>query len=677
MAWTPNPTLGSTVPFVGTPKSVNAVRLASNAVFVGPDDTESVTVLSGPATGFLSVSADNDISLVLTGEDVAVGTVITSRVRLNRAAGNLEYALSWVVVAGVQEKGWHDGRHYLTPIVNDRVVISTGATHRKVYVSGAGKTAATIATELGVSEATVTGDWLAANHPSYGATEAEKLETALGYALWEAINPNPSVNSHWLLFEHGHTYTIPQIIPRASSGEGPTTPKYIGAFGAGTLPRIATSFTAWQAPSSFVVLEGIEVEGASLMGGAGSHYIYNDVTFVGSGHHVVSTPWTTYTNCTFKDVKRTEPGGGRTDWLDALADRASGLYGADGSYNVLFDNTFVDACGWDKTWRLGDDPLDATTPHPPSMYSHNLYNAAETFGYTYRDSFSTRAASIGSQFRGGVHINNVVYIANPIALNALGGDYLDAGPIGNHSAISRVLVTQTRNEKSTIFGGALGWGIDSVKLSCALTDSLICHTNDPTLGDAQGGVALPEPSDLQIQDVVIHRWGDGNTGAMDQASLNAVSVQAWALIKAGEGTYEAYCEWLRTLTPTQRLAELNAFQDYMRAPFGLPVRRTTAATCTFRPFDPGATGDGIRWDNPLNWSTEDIPGTHIDDAVVIGQCKVIYCANMQVASISLDEGVLIIAGGRLTVGSVTGTGSIVVEGAGDLVAGSVAAGVTV
>lgn len=680
MAWSISPSISAVVPYTGAPQSFTAIAQTTSEVFVGPPSS-TLSVVTQPSVGRISLSADRlTAALDLMGATPAVGDTITGSIRAVSGSTTLDYDVTWTVAATVQDLGWHDGRHHLLPIANGQVVISTEGTHRKVYMSPTGKTAATIATEQSVTEGTVTGAWLAANHPAYGATEAEALETSLAYDLWTAINPRGSSNSNWLLLERGGSYAFSQLFPRESSGHSVTSPKYVGAYGTGAQPEIALSFIAWQNPQTDLLFEDVTITSGSRMEWdlVGTQRIMaHKVSFQGNEVSAQGFDYCTFVDCEFYDAARDAPV--TADWTDAFTNRKSGMYAADMS-SLLVDNCHVDRGGWDGDWTVGDDPEDPTTPHPPSLFSHNFYFAASAVNATLRNTVLTRASSFGSQLRGGAVVHNTAYVANPVALNAIGGDYLGAGPEGNYSRITDILITAGDRPIPTLQGGGTRWAFSNVREDVILSRAIVAHVNDPDDGAYTDGVLWDSENNLQlISDLLVYRWksDEENIPGLDTADLDAVSIEDWAVGKSLTRSADAYCDWLRTLTPDQRRSELDALQGYFRAAFGLPVKRTTSATCQFAPFDPGKTGDGVRWDNPLNWSTGDIPGANAGDAVQIGGCRVIYCDNSEVASIDLDDGILVIAGGRLTVGSVTGSGTIITEGAGDLDATTVAAGVTV
>ena len=93
-------------------------------------------------------------------------------------------------------------------------------------------------------------------------------------------------------------------------------------------------------------------------------------------------------------------------------------------------------------------------------------------------------------------------------------------------------------------------------------------------------------------------------------------------------------------------------------------------------FIPNELGDGVRWDNRLNWSSDDLPGSVAGDSVDLGGNKVVYGGTTTIdelefgpnGGLQLEHGKLTVTGG-LEVGAegatldVNGAGQIWTEGA--------------
>ncbi len=96
--------------------------------------------------------------------------------------------------------------------------------------------------------------------------------------------------------------------------------------------------------------------------------------------------------------------------------------------------------------------------------------------------------------------------------------------------------------------------------------------------------------------------------------------------------------------------------DFFQTGFGRRRRGSPGLPKTLR-FIPNDLGDGIRWDNRLNWSTEDLPGTVSGDSVDLGGNWVNYGGTSTINDFDLgDGGTLDVTNGRLNVEGQTDTG---------------------
>ncbi|WP_374301987.1 right-handed parallel beta-helix repeat-containing protein, partial [Paracoccus sp. (in: a-proteobacteria)] len=518
---------------------------------------------------------------------------------------------------------------------NDRLVIEHGENHRKVHVTeGAhGLTAAEIAKAEGINAKDVTADWLI-KHPEYGATPDKALATDLGMQLWYKITSSEAgPNSHWLLFERGHQYeNTDRLITRATQGESALNPVFIGAYGQGTDPKITDPIRLFQEDSNHVVLQGLDV--GEFMALEGNNLLMDRISITGDyGLNIQNVNGFTFINSDITDVVSQSPANAGSIW-EAHLNRISGAYIAN-TKGLLIENNLVDRNGWAE----GYDPnLSGTSPQPPSMYSHNLYLQANNLDVTLRDNIIMRGASFGAQVRSGGLVEGNSFIDNNAALNFLGGDYEGAGPIGNYTLLLDNLVTSAGHKRVAQAEGALSMGIDAGKsLQNSYIGNIIAHLADPNNPAEQGqkGVvhsAFTKGQNPFYDDTIVYNWGssaaDQNIAGLSPAVLDQTTIQNFAAQLLGQktATIEDLADYLRAqasgkLDDTVDADVINAF---FRKGFGLDT--TLRAEAEVLRFTPDDRADGMRWDNRLNWSTDDLPGTQDGDSIDLGGNRVLFGA---------------------------------------------------
>ena len=93
---------------------------------------------------------------------------------------------------------------------------------------------------------------------------------------------------------------------------------------------------------------------------------------------------------------------------------------------------------------------------------------------------------------------------------------------------------------------------------------------------------------------------------LDQTTIQRFTAD---LLGTDTATIDDLAEVLREQMTNGTLDPVDADQiiAYFQETFGIaPDVRTEAATLRFVPDD---RGDGVRWDNRLNWDSDDLPGT--------------------------------------------------------------------
>lgn len=631
----------------GTPLPLRTDALTAEAgrvLTIDADDSapvESVRILSQPGHGHVGVNPDNSLSLVLS-EDPRNEADTAFRYEITYADGRVQEVLAEVdVTPGQQQQGWGLGQVYmLAQDGNDRLVIEHGENHRKVHVTeGAhGLTAAEIARAEGLAARDITTDWMI-QHPEYGATPDKALATELGMPLWYRITSDRAgPTSHWLLFERGYQYdATDRLITRATQGESALNPVFIGAYGQGTDPKITDPIRLFQEDSSHVVMQGLDV--GEFMALLGHNLLMDRISITGDyGLNIQNVDGFTFINSDITDIAREGPIHPDSIW-QAHLNRISGAY-IDNTRGLLIENNLIDRNGWAEGY---DPDLSTGFPQPPSMYSQNLYIQANNLDVTLRDNISMRAASFGAQVRSGGLVEGNSFIDNNAALNFLGGDYEGSGPVGNYTLLLDNLVTSAGHKRVSQAEGALSMGIEGTKsVQSSYIGNIIAHLADPNNAaeQAQKNIvhfAFERGQNPFYDDTIIYNWDssaartnnpDQNIAGLSPAVLDQTTIQNFAAQLLGKktATIGDLADHLRAqasgkLDDTVDADVINAF---FRKGFGLDTAlRADAEVLRFTPDD---RADGIRWDNRLNWSTDDLPGTQDGDSVDLGGNRVLFGA---------------------------------------------------
>ena len=562
-----------------------------------------------------------------------------------------EHVANFDVVPGAQESGWGTGEHHymLATDAEDRVIVETGDNHRKVYISPTGLTAEDIAAQGGkVSD--------------FGHTEDTALAPDVGFPLWYSINPWNAETSNWLLLERGGTYDPGRLYPRGVNGESPLNPIYIGAWGEGDAPEIAARARMYQADQSNFVIQ--DVAFTKGMGILNSHenLLFDNIEISGRGAAIQGTggerhDGVTLRNSSIADVWSESPPNPDDDVWSPHQSRNTGLF-ASNIDGLLFEGLIFDHNGWAPDF----DPKGATSGgQPPNMFSHNVYVQAGTGDVTMRGSTTLQGASFGAQFRGGAYLEDNLFLDNNIAFNVLGGDYRGAGPVGDYSLLNGNLVTSAAARGAGAPSiGALDWGIRNSAFLTTLIDNIVTHANDPDDPDdtVSGRSALHNgkgDDSVFTDDTIIWRWGDkdANVDGLDPDTLNATTIQRYIadLLGPNAATIEDLSQYLRGLDGAEQAEATRDILDYFRAGFGIEDTTRDAAT-TLR-FVPDERGDGVRWDNRLNWDSGDLPGTVSGDSVDLGGNQVVFGGTVTLEDMVFgSDGELIVTQGRLDIDGV-------------------------
>ncbi|MEM1005875.1 MAG: hypothetical protein AAGK26_10850, partial [Pseudomonadota bacterium] len=486
------------------------------------------------------------------------------------------------------------------------------------------------------------------------------LDTEAGMDVWKTTT-RAEDTSNWLLFERGYTYEgLNRPISGGVSGEDELHPLHITSYGEGDLPVLKGDLRIFQESSYNIVFSDVHL-GSRLVTLSGNNLIFEDVEF-GDDASLQNGEGITIRDSITVDVARDDPVRGG-DFFQPHADRISGLYMA-GNDGILLENNLWDHNGWTDGYSYDGAAEDGQAP---SKFSHNVYLQFDTRDVTFRDNITMRAASVGAQLRGGAFIEDNLFLHNNVAVNFLGGEgHLSEGANeGNYSLFTNNVVTSAQF-LDAIQIGAQARGVDDYGNDSTLLDNIITHLADPNdpaslaARDFSNGALNFGRGETFYDDTIVYNWHgatgdpeaeDANIDGLNQASLDQTTIQIFTaqLLGNPDATIDDLADYLRandTLSEGQSNAEvINAF---FQEGFGLSVdARLDAETLRFVPND---LGDGVRWDNRLNWDTNDLPGTIDGDSVDLGGNWVMYGGTTKLDDFTFgDGGTLNVNHGALTV----------------------------
>ncbi len=645
-------------------------------VLAGRVNVTSLPVVSAPV-GDIRHRSDGKVTIDLLDEDnpgEIVGDLADGRKVLLAA------------VPREQKRGWGAGEFYMLPVdANDRVIYEPGENHRKVYISASPQAMdkAAIAAHAGVSTSAVTASWLDANR-QYGGSESMPVTEDVGLMIFDhLIGYGKPSRSDWFLFERGYTYgKVPGA--RYMRGESELHPIVVSAWGLGSRPKFTERVSHTGYGPKFYVIQDVDLKDFTFFDSycvLVEHY-----TIVKEAGSFITTAMTTVRNGRHYDAFLTTPNVAVDGEVwPAHANRHQAFYSA-GNKGLFIEKCYFDHSGWGDGY---DYYLSASYPQPPSMYSHNIYLDWNCFDVTMRDSITSRASSFGAMYRAGATVDNVLFLDNNIAFNTLGGNYMDRGYVAEYSTIRDCVCTSSgyktvAPEVTTSLGtkvsgqlGGYNWGMDTSGARTSVLGSIVCHRANPADPDEQaaktsGHFALNLKPGAISEGNVVYRWNssDENTDTLDPTAMDQTTIQNYTSQVLGQsgGTIADFNNYVRD--PSVSIADLTRdCLDYFRAGFGLarPVR-TTATECVFLP-DP--RGEGFRWDNRLNWSTGDLPGTVAGDTVALDGNPVKFgTLTTDIPSIRFDGGEIDVTSGRLTVGTVQDAASVKVRNSGQVFFGA-------
>jgi hypothetical protein len=217
----------------------------------------------------------------------------------------------------------------------------------------------------------------------------------------------------------------------------------------------------------------------------------------------------------------------------------------------------------------------------------------------------------------------------------------------------------------------------------SLVDNVIAHWADPNnpaeiaAKTSKDGALILENAPF-YDDTIIWNWTNNkNIEGLDPKVMNQTTIQLFTaqLLGKPDATIDDLANYLRTKANgyADDVVDSDLIIRFFQSGFGIEADvRTQAGMIRFVPDD---LGEGTRWDNRLNWTTQDLPGSVRGDSVDLGGNKVIYGGNTTVnqlefganGGLQLEHGKLVVAGGIETgkdaaTLDVNGAGQIWTEG---------------
>jgi hypothetical protein len=633
----------------------------------GPE-VQSARILRQPAEGRVTVNPDGSLAAVMTETRHLGPLPFTAEVTL-RDGGIRTVTTELKLIEGGPAAGWGLGAFYLLPTDGEgRSIVEPGERHRKIHVSGshAALTRQAIATREGLDLRKITGKWLAQN-PRYGGSPDLALDAETGRMLWKEI-ATAGAHSTWLLFERGYLYDEPLDLTGVR-GESPLHPVLVTAYGEGQRPILGGGIRGIKENIGDIVLQDL-----AASSGFGLHWGQNmlieNVETTGTTINLQNMIGLTLRRAASLDAFKSQPRKSSQGIWGPSANRMSGLF-VKNSTGILIEENLFDHAGWGEGY---DYDLAASAPQPPSFYSHNVYLQKDNLDITFRDNISMRGASFGAQIRPSGFIEDNVFLDNNAGVNLLSDyDEKTGTRTGNYALFMGNLVTSGAHKEVAQKQGALTMGVNYNSHLPVLTGNIVAHLADPANREEQAekfiaNGALKGGARPYYDDTIVHGWiggkdrstadkrpprnPDRNTETLDPARLDQTTIQNFAAqrLSRDSASIDDLAQALRSeraanATPA---ADAGSILDYFRQGFGLG--QTADLDAPAQRFVPSDLGEGMRWDNRLNWDQGYLPrpGQDID----LGGNRVHYAGagTLDIRDLDLGEGGSLVTGaGKLSV----------------------------
>ena len=594
--------------------------------------------------------------------------------------------------ARAQKRGFASGEHYwLAQDANGRFKPEPGRRHRKIYLSGSAQAMnkAAIAAHAGVAETVVTGAWLEAR-PHYGGSEAMPLAIDAWILLRPVLQgPTKDSRSDWLRLECGYDYALP--VDSFMRGESELHPMVVEAWGTGARPRVSGLHWSAKLGPRFMLVRDIDT--GIIYPRYGYGIIFENCRISGTSEsQLKDSGMATLRECAVFDVAHAKPGSNRTTW-DGSKDRISGLYAAS-AQNMMFDGCLVDRNGWAEGY---DFNRAGTMPMPPSDRNHGLYLTFNNLDVHIRDSLISRNSSCGLQIRVGGQYERNLFVDNNMACGLHSGTAL--GKVNQFTNFIDNVNFGAGYKKVVSYQGNIKAGFDVTGALTAQIGCVVAHLANPddpaevaarksSRPDWDAGNPYNSGDQYIWNDTQVFAWERSADGSwdpqneriegLDRTVLMQTTIQRYTAQKIGRptATVNDLVEYLRN-GPVNQIGEtVRDAVQWTKTRFGHPLPvRTTTADLVFRP-DPRT--EGFRWDNRLNWTTLDLPGTHVADTVDLDGHDVLFgTLDTGIAALKSRKGALDVTSGKLAVGALTDALTATVRNSGQLWLGATSQEVSV
>ena len=381
------------------------------------------------------------------------------------------------------------------------------------------------------------------------------------------------------------------ILTRDIAGEDELHPVHITSWGDGERAIIGDEFKMVNFEGSNIVISDLVfTNGVRFLDG--ENILFHNVDMTGEETNLQNIHNITLHDTNVYGVTRDAPLG--EDW-SPFGDRISGLFVAN-TEGLLVEGSNFHQNGWSPDYEDSDGGL------PPSQFSHNIYIQFNTTDVTFHDNIVSQGASYGAQFRGGVFAYDNLFLDNNAAVNFLGGDYNNAGPIGNFTFFADNVITSGGHKDAELIG-ALTWGVLNDAQDTTMLDNIVAHLADPNNPEeieakTQGQPGLILSESPFYDDTVIYGWYSANTpqtlsgldvnvDGLNPNVLDQITIQNFAaeILNDPNASIEEFMDYI--LTQPDSTISAGDVVAYFQAGFG--VSETTNAVQTHR-FVPNELG---------------------------------------------------------------------------------------
>ncbi|TJZ86169.1 hypothetical protein [Paracoccus hibiscisoli] len=544
-----------------------------------------------------------------------------------------------------------NGRGWMLPIdpSTGRLQFEIGRNGRKYYATAGahGYTKQMIADETGLSLSAVSDSYIRTS-TVYGRSPEKALNIETVLNIW-ASDTRGLFNSNWLILQRGYDYSnVEKVfinnqgwVSRSASGESPLHPILITSYGDLALdtPVLKGIEANFQNEEIYTWLAYQDVDFKRYKVASGFSSIFSHVKIVNKDFNFKGGHRTLYMcagiNATWfkEELSPRLYWGGDSPSGTPPHDGACGVYHS-GTLSLLMLKCFIDQAGWSDGFSRLDPSIDF--PLYPTELVHNVYGQYGSLNVIIRELFTSRAGAQGIQQRGGGVIEDVFFLDNNIAGNNFGVGAYNIPGEGNKPVYRHTVTTSCGGRRGPNRPPARNWGLEVGSRGGVAHNTIFMHArnpNDPV--EIATRIAGRNSFDPRHPDTELGWWvrsfvhnyatewtSQENAVALgrDPAMLNQVTVQNFISTRMDTTGIEeidkiqAYCMFMRTLTPAQRVAELQAVLAYFRAPWGLNIpARINPTTAVFQPAT--EITSGILYADRDNWSTQDVPGVDHLDAV--------------------------------------------------------------